>query len=147
MINAVPSKVGISQILSPSEIVQGWKINFPTHCRFPFGTYLEASFDDDITNTMKPRTEPCIHLGTTGNIQGSVHCLSLRTGKVIVRRTVKELPFPPRILGMVKAWGLVPQSRDYERRLAVLDRHKQPISDDGDDVPPSPLAPQKLQPD
>ena len=147
MINAVPSKVGISKILSPSEIVQGRKIDYRVHCRFPFGAYVEASSDNVITNTMEPRTEPCIAIGTSGNIQGSVNCLCLRSGRVLVRRSLKELPFPPSILKLVELWGKIPRSREYQRSLVVLDRHKRPVSDDGDDVPPSPLAPKKVHPD
>ena len=60
---------------------------------------------------------------------------------------MKELPFPPSILRMVEAWGKVPRSCEYQRSLVVLDRNKNPISDDGDDVPPSPLAPKKVHPD
>ena len=48
---------------------------------------------------------------------------------------------------MVDSWGKNLCSCEYQRSLVVLNRHKKPISDDGDDVPPSPLAPKKVHPD
>ena len=101
MINAVPSKVGVSRSLSPSEIVFGRKLDYNIDCRISYGSYVEASPDADITNTMDARTVPCIALETTGNIQGSHRVFDLNSGKVLVRRTVKEMPFPERVLKRV----------------------------------------------
>ena len=79
--NAMPSTSGISEIYSPHEIVTGMKLDFKKHCRARFGAYVEASYDDVITNTMKDRTHACIALGPTGNVQGSVKCFDINSRK------------------------------------------------------------------
>ena len=58
------------QTHSPREVVTGRRFNVERHCRCVFGEYVEASEDADVTNDMKPRTEPCIALGWSGNDQG-----------------------------------------------------------------------------
>jgi hypothetical protein len=68
---------------SPREIVTGWKLNFKKHCQALWGSYVEANVDPDRTNTLEPRTAPCIYLGPTGNVQGSVRCFNLETKNVI----------------------------------------------------------------
>ena len=66
-INAVPSDSGISKIMSPREIVSGVKMDMKAHAKVRFGSYVEASEDEMITNTIRDRTEECIALGPTGN--------------------------------------------------------------------------------
>ena len=73
-----------------------------------FGAYVEASKDPDITNTMAERTHNCLALGSSGNLQGSVECFDLITGKVGVRRTIKVLPMPDSILKLINRWGSLP---------------------------------------
>ena len=41
-LNAFPSKSGISETLSPREIVLRHKLDFKKHCQAPFGSYCEA---------------------------------------------------------------------------------------------------------
>jgi hypothetical protein len=79
-LNATPARKWISVEFSPREIVRQLKIDFAKHCRVSFGAYVEASKDADITNTMCPRTHPCIALGPSGNLQGSVKCFDLELG-------------------------------------------------------------------
>jgi hypothetical protein len=93
-LNALPHRTGVSQILSPREIVTHIKMDFKKHCRVKFGAYVEASSDEIITNTLRDRTEECIALGPTGNFQGSVACLHLDTGRVVSQRTITPLPMP-----------------------------------------------------
>ena len=82
-INALPADTGVSDVYSPREIVTGVKLDFKKHCRARFGAYVEASYDDEVTKTLKDRTHSCINLGPTGNFQGSVKCFDLQTGKVV----------------------------------------------------------------
>jgi hypothetical protein len=97
-INGMPVDSGASTIYSPREIVTGLKLDFNKHCKYLWGSYVEASEDADITNTLRSRTFPCIVLGPTGNSQGSVWCFNLQTKQVIKRRTVKPLPMPDRVI-------------------------------------------------
>ena len=93
-INAVPHRNGVSTTMSPREIVLGVKMDFKQHCRVRFGMYVEVRVDKVITNTLHDRTEECIALGPTGNLQGSIACLNLNSGRVVTRRTVTALPMP-----------------------------------------------------
>ena len=97
-LNAFPSDNGVSTEFSPREIVTGLRMDYTKHCRVRWGAYVEASQDPDITNTMTDRTAPCIALGPTGNIQGSINCYNLETKQVITRRTIQPLPMPDRVL-------------------------------------------------
>jgi hypothetical protein len=93
-LNAPPARNGISVEFSPREIITQLKIDFAKHCFVSFGAYIEASKDADITNTLRPRTHPCIALGPNDNhnVQRSVKCFDLETGMVAKHRTVTELP-------------------------------------------------------
>ena len=73
-------------------------INFKDYCKFDVGGYVEASTDAVITNNNSDRTQACIFLGPYGNRQGSLNCVDLETGKVMVRRSAKKLFWPDRLL-------------------------------------------------
>ena len=96
--NAGPAETGISEHYSPREIVTQIKMNYKKMCCAAFGDYIEASEDAIITNTMRPQTHPCIALGPSNNLQGSVKCIDLETGRVVTRRNFEILPMPDRII-------------------------------------------------
>ena len=58
MLNVPIDNDGISTEFSPREIVTGRRFVVDKHCRTVFGKYVEASEDADVTNDMKPRTQP-----------------------------------------------------------------------------------------
>jgi hypothetical protein len=133
-INGFSSGNGVSEIYSPREIVTGMKLDFTKHCKVQFGAYVEASFDDEITNTLKERTHSCISLGTSGNVQGSIKCLDLETGRVVKRRTVNVLPMPERVIErMIKLGKKCRQSRSADT-LQFLNRHKEKYDWDNEDL-------------
>ena len=66
MFNAVPAAKGILDQFAPCEIVSGRRLNLD-HLKAPFGKYIEASVDADVTNDNKGRTHACISLGPSGN--------------------------------------------------------------------------------
>ena len=70
MINAIPAANGISERFAPCEILAGKFLNL-NHLKAPFGEYIEASVDADITNFTKEINHPCISLGPSENWQGS----------------------------------------------------------------------------
>jgi hypothetical protein len=51
-LNAFPSKSGVSETLSPCEIVVRHKLDFAKHCRALFGSYCETHHEPVPTNTM-----------------------------------------------------------------------------------------------
>ena len=93
-LNPFPPKNGITRGFSPRELVTGRTLDFRKDCRADVGAYVEASPDHIVTNTNIDRTDSCIALGPSGNRQGSVKCLNLDNGKVLVRRTVRKMPWP-----------------------------------------------------
>ena len=80
-------------------------VNFTKHCTVYFGAYVEASTDAIITNVYNDITHACISLGPSGNRQGSVNCFDLDMVRVVVRRTVKQIVWPDRLLRKAKVWG------------------------------------------
>ena len=72
-------------------MVTGLKMDYTKHCKARWGSYVEFSDDNGITNMMRDRTSSCVVLGPTGNLQGSVKCYNLETNKIIKRRTITLL--------------------------------------------------------
>ncbi len=70
-LNAFPTKSGVSETLSPHEIIMRHKLHFTKHCRAQFGSYCEAHDEPVPTNTMVTHSTPAIVLGPTGNLQGT----------------------------------------------------------------------------
>ena len=68
MTNAIPATKGIYEQFAPREIVTGKRLNL-NHLKAPFGEYIEARVDADVTNETKGKTYPCISLGPSGNWQ------------------------------------------------------------------------------
>ncbi len=81
-LNAFPSRSGISETLSPREIVLRHKLDYKKHCRAPFGSYCEAHDEPAPTNSMVTRATPCIVLGPTGNLQGTYKFFHLQMQKL-----------------------------------------------------------------
>ncbi len=127
-LNAFPSGSGVSTEFSPREIVSGLRMDYRKHCRVRWGAYVEASQDPDITNTMNDRTVPCIALGPTGNIQGSVSCYNLQTKQVVTRRTIQPLPMPDRVIRRVVKLGKTCKQNRVSQRIQFLNQFKQQFS-------------------
>ena len=89
--NVVPNKQGVSEHFSPRTLITGRNFDFANMPKVLFGAYVEASTDADLTNDMKSRTHPCISLGPSGNMQGSLKCFDIQTGKVVTRRTINRI--------------------------------------------------------
>jgi len=103
--NAFPVKSGVSEKWSPRELISHHKLDAKVHCKTPFGAYCEVHMDPDIMNTMEPRTKWGICLGPTGNMQGSNKCMSLSTGKKIVRRKFTEMPMTESVMNQIDKWA------------------------------------------
>jgi hypothetical protein len=104
-LNAFPSKSGVSETLSPREIVYQHKLDFAKHCKSPFGMYCEVHDEQTPTNTMVTRSTPAIVLGPTRNLQGTYKFLSLATGKKVKRRAFTLYPMSDLVIKKVKAYG------------------------------------------
>ena len=79
-------------------------MDFKTHCKHVFGTYVEAHDDSTVINNMALRTYICISLGLSRNIQGSQKVFGIYTGKVQKLIKLIEFPMPNRVLHRMNAW-------------------------------------------
>jgi hypothetical protein len=126
--NALPADHGVFKTISPREIVTCLKMNFDKQCKVLFGSYIKASEDSDTTNTLRDRTQECIALGPTGNVQGSLACFDINTCKVLTRRTVTNFPMPDRVVKKLIAWGKKSkQMRKQDIALQFLNCRRMPF--------------------
>jgi hypothetical protein len=102
-LNCLPSSNGMSETLSPRQIVIGTQIDYKHHCRIEHGGY--AQVHDPHNNNMEARTSGGIALRPTGNLQGGVYFMSLDTGKIINRAHWTELPVPVEVIERVNELG------------------------------------------
>ena len=100
-VNTIPAAPGFSTVYSPRGIVTGRKLYTARDCKVQFGTYVEATEDASVTNTVHVRTHNCITLRISGNRQGSTMCFDLQTINAVTRCVVTELPMPDRITALV----------------------------------------------
>jgi hypothetical protein len=66
-------------------------------CKLPFGAYVQVPEDQQVTNTMKPRTTGAIALGPS-NMNGGYKFFHIITGEILVRRQWVELPIPNEVI-------------------------------------------------
>jgi hypothetical protein len=101
-LNYFPVKGGISPYYSPHVILTGKAIDYNKHCQIPFGAYVQANNEPNPTNTNAPRTIDCIYLRPFPNIQGGHELMDLKTGRVITRRRVTEIPVTELVIQAVE---------------------------------------------
>jgi hypothetical protein len=74
-LNAFPSKSGVSETLSPWEIVLRYKLDFKKHCKAPFGSYCEAHNKPAPMNNMVSRWTPSSCSGLQGTCRARTYFL------------------------------------------------------------------------
>ena len=102
-LNVLPPKDGLSKTLSPRALVTSMDIDYKTHCRLPFGSYVQTHESHD--NSMTRRTTGAIALRPSGNHQGGYHFFSLTTGRVITRHHFTPLPMPQDVIDRLDRLG------------------------------------------
>jgi Reverse transcriptase (RNA-dependent DNA polymerase) len=122
-LNSFPGGSGISDSMSPREIVLRQGIDYAKHCRLEFGSYVQVLEEHD--NSMMSRTTGALTLRPTGNAQGGHFFFSLTTGRVINRNQWTALPMPQDVVTRVNSMG-----GRGPAHLAFLDRFRQLIDDD-----------------
>ena len=110
------------------------ELNWNRDCKACLGSYAEASVDPDITNTNDARTRPCVHLGPSGNLQGSSKCLDIGTNKVSHRRVIKVLPASKEFIAKVEALGKKGARAIKKNAIKFLNRNKEKFDWDNDDL-------------
>ena len=125
-LNWVPAKGGLSPYYSPHVILTKRPIDYNKHCQYSFGAYVQASNENDPTNTNAPRTIDAIYLCPTQGKQEGHELMDLRTGKLITRRRVTVLPVTPVVVKAVEAMA----TKQGITSLKFADRKKR-STDDG----------------
>ena len=108
---------------APRTLVTRMPTNFKRDFREAPGEYVEAEYDDIVTNTQKPRPPPCLALGPSGNRQGTVKCLDIETKKVVHRRMIHHLPMPLDIEANVDALGKGGAKAIQKGKIQFLNRN------------------------
>ena len=111
----------------------GMTVNFTRDCNIDCGSYVEASTDAIIKNKNSKRTHSCITLGPSGNRKGSINFLDLKTGRVMVRRTVKQIPWTDRLLKVANQWGKEVKAEIMQGRIKLFNRNGEKFDWDNDD--------------
>jgi hypothetical protein len=75
-----PRVNGVSNHISPREIMTGQRIDYARHCRFEHGEYVQTHEQHDSSMTL--RTIDALTLWPTGNVQGTWYFMSLSTGHI-----------------------------------------------------------------
>ena len=136
-INSFPATGGISDVLSPRQIVVGSTIDYANHCQLEFGTYVQTHEPHD--NTMLPRTTGAIALRPTGNAQGGHYFYSLTTGRRLNRNQWTVLPMPADVIARIHRLSrrpLAPTALEFTNRTGapLLDDNMDDNMDHDDDI-------------
>lgn len=97
VINMVPSSTSELRI-SPREQFTGRKVVVGRDLPMPFGQYCQCSHGKT-SNNMKPRSDGCIFLHPSGNLEGSKVVFNISTGGVTVRQHCTPLPMTDDVIG------------------------------------------------
>jgi hypothetical protein len=103
VLNQFPALDGISDTLSPLNIMTGKANPDYTRMKLDFGAYAQVFEDNDPTNTAKSRRTGAIALNPTGNEQGDYHFMSLTTGRRLARRQWTMIPMPDTVIAAVES--------------------------------------------
>lgn len=126
--NASPASGGVSNTLSPREILTGLKIDYNRHCRFEYGEYVQTREEHD--NSMGSHTVGALVMRPTGNAQGSYYCFSLASGRIINRGQMTKLPMPQEVIDRVHTLA---RRQKANRGMDITDQRQQPVDDDDED--------------
>ena len=102
---------------------------------------MKAIPDHIVTNTNINWTDSCIALGPSGNRQGSVKCLKLDNGEVVIRRTVRQMPCPDDLLKKVNVLAKknIKKGIILGKDIKFPNRHEKKFDWDNDDMDEMPV--------
>ena len=140
--------------VAPQVDFLGRKLDSARDVRFVWGDLCQAHNPDNIiTNSDKARTDACVLLQSTGNLNGSVKMLNLSTWRVVTRDQWTVIPYDVTTIQMITARALkdevalsTKQREAYRAKDAVFRRVYQPLTDRLDDEPPAMVMPTETPP-
>ena len=108
-INMLPRGTSTTRI-SPTEAVQGRKLDYKRHIRVAFGDYAQFT-DTDLDNTMSPRTRGGIVIAALNTGNGSVRFYALDTKKIVTRDKFTVLPTPTHVINHMNMIADLPKQK------------------------------------
>ena len=120
-------KGGVSQVLSPHMLVNNKRVNATKHCKYEFGTYVQATQKHEPRNDASARTLDAIYLRVcTERLQLGHYVMCLSTGRVVIRSQIAcVLPMTQRVIDIVEAMAEKQGIKEYK----ATDRNKKPFLD------------------
>ena len=124
----------LPKAVSRRNIVTGRKLDMDKDCRVLFGAYVDASKDAERKKYYGRADTQLYRAWAQWNLQGSVKCFDLLTGKLIIRRTVEAVPYPDRIIRPANSWGKQSQSKQFGNKLEFFNRNKVKYDWDNEEI-------------
>ena len=118
-LNMFPQKDGVSEVFSPSALVDGQHTDYDLHCKITVGHYAEVHDEPETTNTETVRTTSGIALGPAPELDGTWEFMSLQTGKKVTRRNWSKLPITSDILMRVHDFATIPEDEEPDSFVRV----------------------------
>jgi hypothetical protein len=100
-LNFFPAKGGVSLYYSPRMILHCRNMDYNKHCKYAFGTYVQAHDEPNPKNSNISRTLDCIYLRYSDNLQGGHELLHLPTNQIITRQYITPSPITPAVIKQV----------------------------------------------
>jgi hypothetical protein len=119
-LNMPPPVDGVSKTHSPRNIICGHQLNYMTHCKLEFGTYVQVHEQHD--KSLAARTTGATALRPTGNTQGGYYFYSLTTGRRLSRNHWTNLPMPAEVIERVHQLadqGNAPHGLSFANRTGI----------------------------
>jgi hypothetical protein len=98
-LHSFPRVDGVSDHMSPREIMTGQRLNYARHCRFEYGKYVQSHEQHDSSMTL--RTIGALAFWPTGNAQGTWYFMGLLVGRVLKRNHATQLPMPHEVIDTI----------------------------------------------
>ena len=124
-LNLFPVKGGVSTYYSPRMILNQSSLDYEKHCVVPFGAYVQANHETLTTNSQVQRTLDAIYLRPNTNQQGGHELMDLNSGKLITRKSVKQIPVTDVVIKAVEAMA---QAQGF-KELKFKNRHGKQFHD------------------
>ncbi len=105
MLNFLPTKGEISNMLSPKTIMSGETLDYKKHLSLQVGQYCQVHDEDTPHNSQCARTKGAILLRPSANLQGGYKFMALNTREKITHQSWDVIPMPDTIIAHVNALG------------------------------------------
>jgi hypothetical protein len=117
----VPMSKNFPSLASPSSWCVNWSVAFsttvplwtvspptsvPPQLQLDFGAFVHVNDPSDPSNSLSSRYLLAIALDPSGNLQGDNHCMTITTGRRILRRQWTVLPMPESVIHAISQRGL-----------------------------------------